>query len=155
MVISAIKTLTQNVLWDNLDIIIIDMPPGTGDTQLTFAQDIKVDKAIIISTPQDLALLDVKRGITMFEKTGIEISGLVDNMSYFKGEDGKIYNIFGEGGVEKTANEFKKKFLGKIPLHIDIKKSVDQGNPLTLIDPDHEVSQKYKNIAEIIKQDFY
>ena len=99
MVISAIKTLTQNVLWKDLDFIVIDMPPGTGDTQLTFAQDIKVDGAVIVSTPQDLALLDVRRGITMFEKTEIKIIGLVDNMSFFKGDDGKDYKIFGEGGV--------------------------------------------------------
>ena len=78
------------------------MPPGTGDTQLTFAQEVKVDGAIIVSTPQDLALLDVKRGIQMFEKTGVKILGLINNMSYFKGDDGKAYKIFGEGGVEKT-----------------------------------------------------
>ena len=101
MVISAIKTMTESVLWKDLDIIVIDTPPGTGDTQLTFAQQIKVDGAIIVSTPQDLALLDVKRGIEMFNKTGIKILGLVDNMSFFKGDDGKNYNIFGEGGVEK------------------------------------------------------
>ena len=94
MVISAIKTLTEKVLWSDLDIIVIDMPPGTGDTQLTFAQDIKIDGAIIISTPQDMALLDVKRGIQMFDKTKINIFGLVDNMSFFKGDGGKNYNIF-------------------------------------------------------------
>ena len=109
MVISAIKTMTEKVLWRDLDIIVIDMPPGTGDTQLTFAQQIKIDGAIIVSTPQDLALLDVKRGIEMFNKTGVNILGLVDNMSFFKGDDGKIYNIFGEGGVEKTAKEYNKK----------------------------------------------
>ena len=110
MVISAIKTMTQKVLWKDRDIIIIDMPPGTGDTQLTFAQEVKVDGAIIISTPQDLALLDVKRGIQMFDKTGVKILGLIDNMSYFKGDDGKEYKIFGESGVEKTAKEFNKEF---------------------------------------------
>ena len=100
MVISAIKTLVEKVLWKDLDFLIIDMPPGTGDTQLTFAQDFKIDGAIIISTPQDLALLDVKKGIQMFDKTNIDIIGLVDNMSFFKGDDGKNYNIFGEGGVD-------------------------------------------------------
>ena len=83
MVISAIKTMTQKVLWRDRDVIVIDMPPGTGDTQLTFAQEVKVDGAIIVSTPQDLALLDVKRGIQMFDKTGVNILGLIDNMSYF------------------------------------------------------------------------
>ena len=150
MVISAIKTLTEKVLWSDLDIIVIDMPPGTGDTQLTFAQDIKIDGAIIISTPQDMALLDVKRGIQMFDKTKINIFGLVDNMSFFKGDDGKNYNIFGEGGVEKTAKEFNKDFLGKIPLHQDLRISADKGIPLTLSDPNHEISLILKEIAEKI-----
>lgn len=150
MVISAIKTLTERVLWSDLDIIVIDMPPGTGDTQLTFAQDIKIDGAIIISTPQDMALLDVKRGIQMFDKTKINIFGLVDNMSFFKGDDGKNYNIFGEGGVEKTAKEFNKDFLGKIPLHQDLRISADKGIPLTLSDPNHEISLIFKEIAEKI-----
>jgi len=150
MVISAIKTLTERVLWNELDVIVIDMPPGTGDTQLTFAQDIKVDGAIIISTPQDIALLDVKRGIQMFDKTKINIFGLVDNMSFFKADDGKNYNIFGEGGVEKTAKEFNKDFLGKIPLHQDLRISADKGKPLTFSNPDHEISLIFKEIAEKI-----
>ena len=154
MVISAIKTLTQKVLWKDLDFIIIDMPPGTGDTQLTFAQEVKVDGAVIVSTPQDLALLDVKRGIQMFDKTKINVIGLIDNMSFFKADDGKNYNIFGEGGVEKTAKEFNKNFLGKIPLNQDLRNSADKGNPLTHSDPDHEVSKIFRNIAEKIKQSF-
>jgi len=151
MVISALKTMTQKVLWKDRDIIIIDMPPGTGDTQLTFAQEVKVDGAIIISTPQDLALLDVKRGIQMFDKTGVKILGLIDNMSFFKGDDGKEYKIFGEGGVEKTAKEFNKDFLGKIPLNQDLRNSADKGDPLTHSNPDHEVSKIFKEIAEKIK----
>jgi len=151
MVISALKTMTEKVLWKDLDVIIIDMPPGTGDTQLTFAQQVKVDGAIIVSTPQDLALLDVKRGIEMFDKTGVKIIGLVDNMSFFKGDDGKIYNIFGEGGVEKTAKDYNKKFLGKIPLHSDIRDATDKGHPLTHSNPDHEVSLIFKDIAKEIK----
>ena len=98
MVISAIKTMTQKVKWSDRDVIIIDMPPGTGETQLTFVQEIKINGAIIVSTPQDLALLDVKRGIQMFDKTGVKILGLINNMSYFKGDDGKEYKIFGEQG---------------------------------------------------------
>ena len=154
MVISALKTMTQKVLWRDLDVIIIDMPPGTGDTQLTFAQEVKVDGAIIVSTPQDLALLDVKRGIQMFDKTGVKILGLIDNMSFFKGDDGKEYKIFGEGGVERTAKEFNKNFLGKIPLNQDLRNSADKGDPLTHSDPDHEVSKIFKSIAEKIKQAF-
>ena len=154
MVISALKTMTQKVLWKDLDIIVIDMPPGTGDTQLTFAQEVKVDGAIIVSTPQDLALLDVKRGIQMFDKTGVKILGLIDNMSFFKGDDGKEYKIFGEGGVEKTAKEFNKNFLGKIPLNQDLRNSADQGEPLTHADPDHEVSKIYLSLAEKIKSNY-
>ena len=154
MVISALKTMTQKVNWKDRDIIIVDMPPGTGDTQLTFAQQVKVDGAIIVSTPQDLALLDVKRGIQMFDKTGIKILGLIDNMSFFKGDDGKSYQIFGQGGVEKTAKEFNKEFLGHIPIHQDLRKSADEGNPLTHISPKHEVSLIFKEIAEKIKQSF-
>ena len=154
MVISAIKTMTQKVLWIDRDIIIIDMPPGTGDTQLTFAQEVKVDGAIIVSTPQDLALLDVKRGIEMFDKTGVKILGLIDNMSYFKGDDGKEYKIFRESGVEKTAKEFNRNFLGRLPIHQDLRNSADIGVPLTHSQPDHEVSKLFKNIAEKIKLSF-
>ena len=151
MVISAIKTMTQKVLWKDRDVIIIDMPPGTGDTQLTFAQEVKVDGAIIVSTPQDLALLDVKRGIQMFDKTGVKILGLIDNMSFFKGDDGKDYKIFGESGVEKTAKEFKKEFLGHVPINQDLRSSADKGDPLTRSDPEHEVSKLFTDIAKKIK----
>ena len=155
MVISAIKTMTQKVLWKDRDVIVIDMPPGTGDTQLTFAQEVKIDGAIIVSTPQDLALLDVKRGIQMFNKTGVKILGLIDNMSYFKGEDGKEYKIFGESGVEKTAKEFNKEFLGHLPIHQDLRNSADIGEPLTHSHPDHEVSKLFASIAKKIKQSFH
>ena len=151
MVISALRTMTQKVLWKDRDIIVIDMPPGTGDTQLTFAQEIKIDGAIIISTPQDLALLDVKRGIQMFDKTGVNILGLIDNMSFFKGDDEKIYKIFGESGVKKTAEEFNKEFLGYIPLHKDLGNSVDDGKPLTYSIPEHGVSKLFTDIAKKIK----
>ncbi len=153
MVISAIKTLTEKVAWKDLDFLIIDMPPGTGDTQLTFAQDIKVDGSIIVSTPQELALMDVQRGIQMFDKTKIKILGLVDNMSFFKGGDGKKYNIFGEGGVEKTAKQFDKKFLGQIPINTQLRESADLGLPLTYKEPDHEISKIFFDIAKKIMQD--
>ena len=151
MVISALKTMTQKVLWKERDVIIVDMPPGTGDTQLTFVQEVKVDGAIIVSTPQDLALLDVKRGIQMFDKTGVKILGLIDNMSYFKGDDNKEYKIFGESGVERTAKEFNKEFLGHIPIHQDLRSSADNGHPLTHAEPNHEVSKIFKEIAKKIK----
>ena len=147
MVTSAIKTFTQKVNWKNLDFLIVDMPPGTGDTQLTFSQEIKMDGAIIVSTPQEVALLDVKRGIKMFDKLGVKILGLVDNMSYFIGDDGKKYKIFGEGGVKKTAKEFDKNFLGEIPLNPDVGKSADEGKPIVEANSDHEISKKYFELA--------
>ncbi len=154
MVTSAIKTFTKKVLWKNLDFIIVDMPPGTGDTQLTFAQEIKVDGVVIVSTPQEIALLDVKRGIKMFDKLKVPILGLIDNMSFFQPEDGKKYNIFGEGGVEKTAKKFNKKFLGQIPIDIDLRISADSGKPLVEKTPDHKVSKIFTDIAKTIKGSF-
>ena len=154
MVISAIKTFTQKVLWNNLDFLIIDMPPGTGDTQLTFSQEIKIDGAIIISTPQEIALLDVKRGIKMFDKLKVKIVGLIDNMSYFEGDDGKKYNIFGEGGVERVAKEFNKNFLGKIPINPDVGKAADNGKPLVEENPEHKISKIYLELAKKIKSSF-
>ena len=154
MVTSAIKTFTQKVLWNNLDYIIVDMPPGTGDTQLTFAQEIKLDGVIIISTPQEIALADVTRGINMFDKLKVPIVGLVDNMSFFKTEEGKKYNIFGEGGVEKIAKEYKKEFLGKIPINIDLRVAADSGTPLVESSPNHETSLIFKEMAQKIKDVF-
>ena len=154
MVTSAIKTFAQKVLWNNLDFIVVDMPPGTGDTQLTFAQEIKVDGVIIVSTPQEIALLDVKRGIRMFDKLKVPILGLVDNMSFFQSDDGKNYNIFGEGGVEKVANDYKKDFLGKIPIDIDLRIAADAGKPLFEKNPDHKISKIFREIAKKIKGSF-
>ena len=154
MVTSAIKTFTQKVNWKNLDFIIVDMPPGTGDTQLTFSQEIKMDGAIIISTPQEVALLDVKRGIKMFDKLNVKILGLVDNMSYFVGDDGKKYKIFGEGEVKKTAEEFNKEFLGEIPINPEVGKFGDEGKPIVEAKPDHEISKMYLNFANKIKSTY-
>jgi ATP-binding protein involved in chromosome partitioning len=154
MVTSAIKTFTQKVAWKNLDFIIVDMPPGTGDTQLTFATEIKMDGAIIISTPQEVALLDVKRGIKMFDKLGVKILGLVDNMSYFIGDDGKKYKIFGEGGVKKTAEEFGKEFFGEIPINPEVGKCGDLGKPIVETNPDHEISKIYLDFANKIKSTY-
>ena len=154
MVTSAIKTFTEKVLWNNLDFIVVDMPPGTGDTQLTFAQQIKVDGVIVVSTPQEIALLDVKRGIRMFDKLKVPIIGLVDNMSFFKSDEGKNYNIFGEGGVEKVAKDYKKDFLGKIPINIDLRIAADSGKPLFEKDSNHEISKIFREIATKVKGSF-
>ena len=151
MVTSAIKTFTQKVNWKDLDFIIVDMPPGTGDTQLTFSQGIEMNGAIIVSTPQEVALLDVKRGIKMFDKLGVKILGLVDNMCFFTGDDGKKYSIFGEGGVKRTAKEFDKEFLAEIPIDPDVGKFGDQGKPIVESNPNNKISQIYINLAKKIK----
>ena len=155
MVTSAIKTFAQKVDWKDLDFIIVDMPPGTGDTQLTFAQEIKLDGVIIVSTPQEIALQDVKRGIAMFDKLGVNIIGLIDNMSHFIGDDKKKYAIFGEGGVKKTADEFNKNFLGEIPIYSEIGKEGDRGKPIVESIPHHEASKAYIQLAERIKSSFF
>ena len=154
MVTSAIRTFTQKVNWKDLDFIIVDMPPGTGDTQLTFSQEIKMDGAIIVSTPQEVALLDVKRGIKMFDKLGVKILGLVDNMSYFIGDDNKKYKIFGEGGVRKTSEEYNKEFLGEIPINSEIGKTSDNGKPIVEEDPNNEISKIYIDFANKIKSTY-
>ena len=151
MVTSAIKTFTQKVSWNNLDFIIVDMPPGTGDTQLTFSQEINMDGVIIVSTPQELALQDVKRGIKMFDKLGVKIIGLIDNMSHFMGDDGKKYSIFGEGGVKRTAEEFSKELFGEIPINPEVGKQGDLGMPIVESNPNHEISKIYLNLAKKIK----
>ena len=154
MVTSAIKTFTQKVNWKDLDFIIVDMPPGTGDTQLTFAQEINMDGVIIISTPQEIALQDVKRGIKMFEKLKVKIIGLIDNMSHFTGDDGKKYAIFGEGGVKKTSKEFNKEFLGEIPINPEVGKQGDLGIPIVEGKPEHEISKIYIKLAKDIKSTY-
>ena len=154
MVTSAIKTFTQKVKLKDLDFIIVDMPPGTGDTQLTFAQEISMDGVIIVSTPQEIALQDVKRGIRMFDKLKVKIIGLIDNMSYFIGDDGKKYSIFGEGGVKRTADEFKKEFLGEIPINPEVGKLGDVGTPIVESKPEHEISKIYLKFAEKIKSTY-
>ena len=154
MVTSAIKTFTQKVSWKDLDFIIVDMPPGTGDTQLTFSQEIKMDGVIIVSTPQEIALQDVKRGIKMFDKLGVKIIGLIDNMSYFVGDDKKKYPIFGEGGVKKTSEEFGKEFLGEIPIEPEVGKLGEQGIPIVEANPEHKISKIYLEFAKKIKSTY-
>ena len=154
MVTSAIRTFTQKVNWKDLDFIIIDMPPGTGDTQLTFSQEIKMDGAIIVSTPQEVALLDVKRGIKMFDKLGVKVLGLVNNMSHFIGNDNKRYDIFGEGSVKKTAEEFNKEYLGEIPINPKVGTSGDKGKPIVEEDLNNEISKIYVSLANEIKSTY-
>ena len=114
-----------------------------------------MDGAIIVSTPQEVALLDVKRGIKMFDKLNVKILGLVDNMSYFIGDDNKKYNIFGEGGVKKTAQEFNKEFLGEIPIDTEVGKQGDRGIPIMESNTEHKISKIYNNLAVKIKSNYF
>ena len=113
-----------------------------------------MDGVIIVSTPQEVALLDVKRGIKMFDKLNVKILGLVDNMSYFEGDDGKKYKIFGEGSVKKTAEEFQKEFIGEIPINPEVGKNGDEGKPMVEAKPDHEISKIYINFAKKIRSTY-
>jgi ATP-binding protein involved in chromosome partitioning len=154
MVTSAIKTFTQKVNWKDLDFIIVDMPPGTGDTQLTFSQEIKMDGAIIVSTPQEVALLDVKRGIKMFDKLGVKILGLVDNMSYLLEMMARNIKFLVKVVLEELQKEFEKEFLGEIPINPEVGKNGDEGKPIVEANPEHEISKIYLDFANKIKSTY-
>ena len=125
----VINQFLFDVKWPELDYLLIDLPPGTGDVQLSLSQMVELTGAIIISTPQDVALLDAKKGLKMFQKVNIPILGMVQNMSYFVGDDGKRYDLFGKNGVELEAKKLGTPFLGEIPFEIPLRESSDQGAP--------------------------
>jgi len=153
MVASTIKTFTGKVLWENIDFLIIDMPPGTGDALLTFSQEISIDGAIIITTPQEIAILDVKRGIEMFKRTNVKILGIIENMSSFISDDGIEHFIFGENGGKKIASKFNIDLIGQIPLKTELRKSCDIGFPYMQNIKEDEISETFTNIAsKIIKE---
>ncbi|MGH6752810.1 MAG: Mrp/NBP35 family ATP-binding protein, partial [Bradyrhizobium sp.] len=131
MVMSAITQMLRDVAWGTLDILVVDMPPGTGDAQLTLAQNVPLKGAVIISTPQDLSLIDARRGLAMFRKVNVPVLGIVENMSYFQcPECGTRSDIFGHGGARHEAERLKVPFLGEIPLHMSIRTSSDEGTPV-------------------------
>ena len=155
MVMSAIEQMLREVEWGNLDILVCDLPPGTGDAQLTLAQRVALTGAVIVSTPQDIALLDVRRGINMFHKVDVPVFGIIENMSYFVCPHcNKRSNIFNHGGAENTANQMGIEFLGQIPLDILIRQTSDDGTPITVHEPNSEHSKVYcmmaKSLAENI-----
>ena len=153
MVASTIKTFVSKVLWNNVDFLIIDMPPGTGDALLTFSQEIDIDGAVIITTPQDIAIIDVKRGIEMFKKTNVKILGIVENMTSFTSDDGIEHFIFGENGGKKIANKFNINLIGQIPLKKELRKSCDIGLPYMQDIKKDKISETFTNIAnKIIKE---
>ena len=150
MVASTIKTFVNKVLWDNVDFLIIDMPPGTGDALLTFSQEIDIDGAVIVTTPQDIAIIDVKRGIEMFKKTNVKIIGIIENMTSFTSDDGVEHFIFGKDGGKNIASKFNIELLGQIPININLRKNSDEGAPFVDQLKDHKVSKLFLEIANKI-----
>ena len=149
MVQSALEQMMRDVNWGELDALIVDMPPGTGDAQLTMAQRVPLTGAIIVSTPQDIALLDARRGLNMFRKVDVPVLGLIENMSYFTCPHcGERSDIFSHGGARAEADKLGMDFLGEIPLHMDIRKTSDSGRPIVVSDPDSEYAKAYRAIAD-------
>jgi ATP-binding protein involved in chromosome partitioning len=152
MVISALTQMLREVEWGTLDIIVVDMPPGTGDAQLTMAQQVPLKGAVIVSTPQDLALIDARRGIAMFKRVNVPVLGIVENMSYFLCPDcGTRTDIFGHGGARKEAERLNVPFLGEVPLHMDIREKSDSGLPVVATDPDGPHAKTYREIASRVR----
>ena len=148
MVTSALEQLLRQTNWQQLDYLIVDMPPGTGDIQLTLSQKVPVTGAVIVTTPQDIALLDARKGLKMFEKVGIPILGIVENMStYICPQCGHTEHIFGTGGGEKMCKDYQVPFLGSLPLNLSIREQSDAGRPPVVADPDSPISESYKAIA--------
>lgn len=148
MVQSALLQMLREVAWGDLDVLVVDMPPGTGDAQLTMAQQVPLAGAVIVSTPQDLALIDARKAVTMFRKVEIPLLGIVENMSYFLAPDtGKRYDIFGHGGARAEADRIGVPFLGEVPLTMDIRERSDLGTPIVHAEPDGEIAGIYKDIA--------
>ena len=148
MVMSAINQMLRDVAWGTLDVLVVDMPPGTGDAQLTLAQNVPLKGAVIISTPQDLSLIDARRGLAMFRKVDVPVLGIVENMSYFQCPHcGTRSDIFGHGGARREADRLGVPFLGEIPLHMAIRETSDSGNPVVVSDPDGPHSTAYRAIA--------
>jgi ATP-binding protein involved in chromosome partitioning len=148
MVQSALMQMLREVAWGELDVLVVDMPPGTGDAQLTMAQQVPLAGAVIVSTPQDLALIDARKGLNMFRKVEVPVLGIVENMSYFIAPDtGARYDIFGHGGARLEAERIGVPFLGEVPLTINIRETSDAGTPVVVSDPDGVTAAVYRDIA--------
>jgi ATP-binding protein involved in chromosome partitioning len=152
MVMSAITQMLRDVAWGTLDILVVDMPPGTGDAQLTLAQNVPLKGAIIISTPQDLSLIDARRGLAMFKKVNVPVLGIVENMSYFQcPQCGTRSDIFGHGGARDEAERLAVPFLGEIPLHMSIRATSDSGTPVVDSEPDGPHAAIYRAIGAKVR----
>ncbi len=148
MVMGALEQMMGQVEWGPLDILVVDMPPGTGDAQLTMAQRVELTGAVIVSTPQDIALIDARRGVRMFEKTRVPVLGLVENMSYYCCPNcGHRADIFGHGGARLEADRLGTEFLGEIPLLLDIRTASDAGTPIAASAPEGEAAMAYDVLA--------
>lgn len=149
MVMSALTQMLRDVDWGVLDVLVVDMPPGTGDAQLTLSQNVPLAGAVIVSTPQDIALIDARKGLNMFRKVEVPILGLIENMSYFLCPScGDRADIFGHGGARDEAAKLGMTFLGEVPLHMDIRRNSDAGTPIVVSDPTSPHAQVYGKIAE-------
>ncbi|HHQ40710.1 MAG TPA: iron-sulfur cluster carrier protein ApbC, partial [Chromatiales bacterium] len=148
MVTQALQQLLNDTNWKDLDYLVIDLPPGTGDTQLTLAQQVPVSGAIIVTTPQDIALLDARKGLKMFEKVEVPVLGVVENMSiHICSKCGHEEHIFGEGGGRKLAEQYGVDLLGSLPLDASIREGTDSGKPSVVADPEGRIAQMYRDIA--------
>jgi ATP-binding protein involved in chromosome partitioning len=153
MVISALTQMLREVEWGTLDVMVVDMPPGTGDAQLTMAQQVPLRGAVIVSTPQDLALIDARRGVSMFKRVNVPVLGVVENMSYFLCPHcGTRSDIFGHGGARREAERLGVPFLGEVPLHITIREKSDAGLPVVATEPDGPHAQIYRDIAGKVRE---
>jgi ATP-binding protein involved in chromosome partitioning len=153
MVMGALEQLLGDVNWGELDLLLVDMPPGTGDAQLTMAQKVPLVGAIIVSTPQDIALIDARKGLNMFRQTEVPVMGIIENMSYYHCPScGHRAEIFGHGGARETAEELGCDFLGEIPLHISLRETSDAGTPIAASDPASPQAQAFMDIANEVKQ---
>ncbi|GER01275.1 hypothetical protein JCM17845_18980 [Iodidimonas gelatinilytica] len=151
MVASAVTQLLGDVNWGALDVLVVDMPPGTGDAQLTLSQRVPLKGAVIVSTPQDIALIDARKGLAMFEKVDVPVFGIIENMSYFLCPScGERSDIFGHGGARETAANLGADFLGEVPLHMRIRETSDQGTPISASAPESPQAQAYLDIAKAI-----
>ncbi|CAK9150039.1 unnamed protein product [Ilex paraguariensis] len=145
----ALEQMTRGVDWGNLDILVVDMPPGTGDAQISISQRLQLSGALIVSTPQDVALMDARRGIKMFSKVEVPILGVIENMSYFRCPHcSEPSFIFGKGGARRTAEEMGMAFIGEIPLEGEIRSGSDEGVPIVVSKPDCAVSIAYTDVAQ-------
>ena len=152
MVMSALEQMLRDVRWGELDVLIVDMPPGTGDAQLTMAQRVPLTGAVIVSTPQDVALIDARKGLNMFRRTEVPVLGIVENMSMFICPHcGERSDIFGHGGARETAEELSCDFLGEVPLHISIRQTSDNGTPIVASEPDGPQAAAYLAIADAVQ----